>query len=273
MIEKPFEVMAKLARKFQAVATKVAVKAASLSDAMGRKVASIEARRSARIDARLMSLLPSRPTTEFVREVGRGRVTISLYRVTNHRAGTVRQVYGINRIYPDGRRVRLATGPAAELRSLRQAVNQPLGLTPKVRQAAERGPRPVERAASPKQQHAPPSTEARQAEVRPKQTRYFTLVYIEKSAPDGTAQGRVVKSFTSLKEAKRYQTRHPFLRIEEHTGERPHPRGQAIPVKLRPEEATRRIEDNRQKPQQQAVSNQVVNQPALQHQRKQELSR
>lgn len=271
MIEKPFEAIGNLARKFQAVATKVAVKAAALADAMGRKVASIEARRAARTDSRAMSLLPRRPTAEFVREVGRGRVSVSLYRVTDHRAGTVRKVYGINRIYPDGRRVRLATGPTSELRSLRKVINQPLGLTPRVRQATERGPRSLERAASPKQQNAR-TTKALQAKDRPGQTRWFTLLYIEKFGPDGTAQGRVVRNFSSLEEAKRHQVRHPSLLIKERAEERPLRQGQVIHLKLSLDDTKRSVE-NRQKPQQQAELKLVINQPAIQHQRRQEYGR
>ncbi|WP_435022722.1 hypothetical protein TA3x_005808 (plasmid) [Tundrisphaera sp. TA3] len=272
MIEKPFEAIARLARKCQAVATKVATKAASVADAMGRKVASIEARRTARVNARAMGRLPLRPTAEFVREVRHGQVSISLYRVRDHRAGTIRKVYGLNRINPDGRRVRLATGPAEELRNIRRVINQPLGLTTRIQQAAKRGPRSLKRDAAPKQQKAR-STPTQRAEDRPPgQTKWFALVYIEKCAPNGAAQGRVVRSFDNLEAAKRHQVRHPFTRIEGHAGERPPHRGQMVPLQLRPEVA-QRFEANRRNTQQKAISNQVLNRPAIQHDRRQQQGR
>ena len=274
MIEKPLKAIGSLARKIQAVATKVAIKAARWSEAMERKVGGIEARRAARIDARALRQLPRRPTAEFVREVGHGRVSVTLYRITDHRAGTVRRVYGLNRIQPDGRRVRLATGPIAELHSLRNALNRQLGLEPKVRHSAERTPRSIERAERaevPRQQNAP-APQAQQAADRPEQKRWYTLIYIEKFAADGTAQGRVVRNCTSLAAAKAHQERHPGLLIKERTAELPLRQGQEIPLKLSLDAAQRTAKDRRV-PQQQVGLKLVVNQPALGHERKQDLSR
>ena len=258
MIERPFEKIGAWARKIQDVATRIALKAARVSESMDRKVQAVEARRAARADIRAMKSLPRKPTVEFVREVGRGRATVSLYRVVDHRAGTVRTVYGLNRIHPDGRRTRLVTGSLAELRSLRRAVNQSLGMEQGPRKAQRRA-RSVERAEAPKREKAQ-AVEPRE-EGRSGQKRWYTLLYIEKFSPDGAALETVVRYFTSLDEAKAHQARHPGLLIRERIAERPLPQGQEIPLDLLGD-AAQRIEDGRRQSRQQEGLKLVVNQPA-----------
>lgn len=259
MIERPFEKIGAWARKIQDVATRIALKAARVSESMDRKVQAVEARRAARADIRAMKSLPRKPTVEFVREVGRGRATVSLYRVVDHRAGTVRTVYGLNRIHPDGRRTRLVTGSLAELRRLRRAVNQSLGVEQGPRKAQRRA-RSVERAEAPKREKAQ-AVQPRQEEGRSGQKRWYTLLYIEKFSPDGAALGRVVRNFTDLEEAKAHQARHPGLLIKERIAERPLPQGKEIPLKLTLD-AAQRIEEGRRQSRQQEQLKLVVNQPA-----------
>lgn len=265
MIEKPIVFVGQVAAKVQAVATNVALKAAKVSEALARKAANIQARAAARA---ALKALPRKPSVEFLREVGHGRTTLSFYRVTNHRAGTVRNVWGLNRVKPDGRRVRLVTGSMDELRSLRNILGRSLAPESRPRQVTVRQPRPTERAKAPRQRHA---SESQRAEERPEPTRWYALVYVENVAPNGLATGRVVRNFRTSEEAHAHQKQNPNTVVLNQATPRPRPQGEVVTMRLGPKAAPHVGEDRRngQKLEGPKVA---VSQPALRQQRRQALS-
>lgn len=271
MLEKPFEAVGAWARKIQGVANRVAEKASRVAKFMERKARAIETRRIARDDRRLMRRLPRKPTVRFVREVGRGRASLSVYRVIDHRAGTVRHLYGLNRIHADGRRERLAVCTRAELLSLRNTVDRSLVQETRSRRV-EHAPRKAERVQSPKRSGGTGVERAEKVEVGPGRKRWYTLVYVEKFGPNGSGVGRVVRNFTDVREAKAHQGRHPGLLIKERIAERPLRQGTEIPLKLGVD-VTRRIDQERRENQQQRQLKPEVDRPALTHERKRKISR
>jgi hypothetical protein len=271
MLEKPFEVAGALARKIQDAANRVAEKASRVAKLMERKVQAIERRRVARADERLMKRLPRKPTIRFEREVVHGRASLSVYRVTDHRAGTVRRLYGVNRIHPDGGRTRIAVRARAELLGLRNVVDRSLVNETRT-QRFESAPRTVERVQSPKRKNASGVERAAKVEVGPGQKRWYTLVYAEKFGVDGLGAGRVVRSFTTLKEAKAHQGRHPGLLIKERVADHPLRQGSEIPLKLGVGLA-RRIDQDRHEARRREQLKLAVSRPASTQEHARKISR
>jgi hypothetical protein len=267
LVTTPLKAVAAAAQKAQVVATHVALKAARVAEAAASKVASIQLKVAARAaaraqaevlraaskaQARALKALPKRPTVQFVREVRHGQTSLSFFRVTNHRTGQVGHVWSLDRVTPRGR-VRLASGNASELRSLKAIVGRLDGRQAGPRHAPAPGPRagPREQAratgqrpdrpgqasspgqAPPREQPEGSDPERRSRPARgedPPPDGWHTVLYVEGRNPDGTARTRVVRSFGDEIKAQAYARRSPALAVHLHKGLLPLRQGTVVNV-------------------------------------------
>lgn len=237
MIEKPYLALAELARKAQAVATKVALKAARLADSMATKAERIQARSMARAAVRLHAQalrdLERRPTIVLLDEVRHGRTSISFYRRVDHRRGRVYEFWTLDRDTHGGR-VRLGAGSMNEFRDLRQIVGRTIGRGSPTQQRAEQA-QPPPRQMNEEVRQSPAAqkhTRAQQTADGPKRDRtvWYALVHVEGMNPNGTARTRVVRNFTDLETVEAYRERHPSLALYRRGASQPFRQGTVINI-------------------------------------------
>lgn len=238
MREKPYVFAARLANKFESLATrvaepalKVARKAASFGAKMTQRAEKIQARATARQTARAIKAMQKRPSIQHLRELRHGQTTINFYRSVDRRDGKVRDYWTLSRD-TNGGRVRLATGTMEEFKSIRhigrEAVRQDLQGRRQVARAQESRPKALEHSRAQEPRKAQETTHR---ENRPGQ-HWYTLIHVEASKDNGrTGTARVVKSFRSLEEAQAVRAKQPWLALHRHTYTTPPRRNDIVSVK------------------------------------------
>jgi hypothetical protein len=240
MLEKPFQLAAKMAAKVQHVATKVAQKSARVAQAAARKAERITmaARVKAAEAERLRAIRAARkPRVQFIRDLRHGRMRFSFYRSIDRR-GEVHEFWTLSRETARGAE-RLATGSKEEFRSVRALTLQTLrethgqGQARKVKASQVQGTKQATKASHEIQKPARREQLRESATEQKTAKQWHSLCYVEASYANGTAKTRVVRNFDDVKKAEAATAGNPKLVVYREPSDTPRRQGTIIQARKR----------------------------------------